>query len=207
MPLYKMRPSQLTYNVLIKMCSDRGHLDSAFRFFDEMKKNGNTQPDYTTYQYMIDMCLESNAEKKAEKIFNEAQESGVKITKKVYASRLLFFAKQEKKLDKAFAIFKEGSLNDVGFHPGAITQFIETLSRQNYPKFRVFLNENRVPNRIPSLKMYQGIIQGLLNLKMVEEAAEIYAEMKQEGLKLYKPIQKKLVESCRKRKIKLVDDV
>ncbi|RZC93453.1 hypothetical protein C5167_007265 [Papaver somniferum] len=102
----KCKPTSNTYNTMISMLVQQGHLEKVHELYNEMCNEGNCFPDTVTYSALIYVFGKLGRDASAIRLFNEMKENRMQPSAKIYTTLLALYFKLGQ-VEKALVLFNE----------------------------------------------------------------------------------------------------
>eukprot|EP01022_Parablepharisma_sp_SALTPOND_P018526 TRINITY_DN3032_c0_g1_i1.p1 TRINITY_DN3032_c0_g1~~TRINITY_DN3032_c0_g1_i1.p1 ORF type:complete len:706 (-),score=68.09 TRINITY_DN3032_c0_g1_i1:2247-4364(-) len=182
-----IKPSNVTYGILIKAFGQNGMTDNALSVFDQMKKN-SVEPNEVTYGCIIDACVRAQMYNKAGEFLNQMNAQNIKINIVIYTTLLKGYTKQKDfakiwELYEKIAIRREIEPNIIFYNAT-----LEALTQCHKPDLLLTVysqirKEN--PRMIrPDVITYSTLIKGLCRAHFMDTVLKLYKDLKKEGVVL-----------------------
>ncbi|KAL4432035.1 hypothetical protein ABPG74_017771 [Tetrahymena malaccensis] len=183
---FGVSPSGVTYCILIKGYGQHKQFSYAMTIYQQMKTN-KIQLNEVTLGCLIDTCVKCNQLNKAEEILLE--EKDIKPNTIIYTTLLKGYTKQEN-MKKALEIF-EIMKKDKDLEPNIVSYnslmecAVQCKDKEQMKKIFNEIMEQKEENKRADLITYSTYIKGLFKQGDIEEALEIFEDLrKQEHYKL-----------------------
>lgn len=111
---FNVKPSAVTYGILIKAFGFSNKLERAFQIFEEMKRN-SLLPNSITYGCLLDACVKNGDIKRASNVFDQMMRDGIAFNTVIYTTMIKGYSK-EWQLEKAYQLYLR-MLSEMEFNP------------------------------------------------------------------------------------------
>lgn len=160
MQMANVKPSSVTYGILIKAYGRSNQLDNAFNVFLKMKEQ-KLQPNDVTYGCLIDACIRNHNLEKAEEVFASMEEDQAIINTIILSTMIKGYSKAHK-LDKALALYEKMKLSP-NIEPNNVTynSLIDCCVRcGDVDKASALFDEMKERHVQPDLITFSTLIKG-----------------------------------------------
>lgn len=181
-----LKPSGITYSVLIKGFGNVRQFDNVMKMYKKMQSD-NAKINEVTYGCLIDACIKCNRLNQAMEFFLiMKQDPDIKVNSVIYSILIKGFT-TNRNFDKAFEVFTHMQ-NNTDFQLNIITYnaMLECAIKCNKP-YRFFEIYDIIISKVggkfqPDLITYSTYIKGLCKFGQVEKALSIYTHVRNEKL-------------------------
>lgn len=179
-----LKPNDITLNTIIDIMIESGNFDLAWKYFDEMEKVYEIEPDIYTYSTLLKSIKNyepdsKNIERAFEilKIVKLSKTKGIKPDEILY-NCILDTCVKYNKMEQAQAVFID--MKDAGINPSKITYAIMIRGYGNdfnlEKAFEIF-EEMKQKNVQPNEIIYGCLLNACVRCCKIEKACEIYDEI------------------------------
>jgi len=179
-----LKPNDITLNTIIDIMIESGNFDLAWKYFDEMEKTYEIEPDIYTYSTLLKSIKnyepdQKNIERAFEilKIVKLSKTKGIKPDEILY-NCILDTCVKYNKMEQAQAVFND--MKDATIQPSKITYAIMIRGYGNdynlEKAFEIF-NEMKEKNVQPNEIIYGCLLNACVKCCKIEKACEIYDEI------------------------------
>eukprot|EP00122_Pirum_gemmata_P005193 Pgem_evm1s4737 len=163
----------LTYNILIKGCSNNKRIDESIKYFQEMEERG-ISADVVTYNNLIDCCSKNNRFDLSIKYFQEMQQRGISTNIVTYTI-LMDKCYKNKTIDESIKYFQEMQ--------HTYNSLIVRCSKNNRIDESIkYFQEMEQRGFNPDIKTYNSLIDGCSKKKRINESINYFLEMQEKGI-------------------------
>jgi len=180
-----IKPSNVTYGILIKAFGQNNMIENALSVFSQMEKNG-VQPNEVTYGCIIDGCIRAQLYDKAIEFVNMMRTQGIKTNIVICTTLLKGYTKQHDfesiwKLYERIAIKRELEPNIVFYNA-----MLESLAQCAKPDLLmdVYNQIKKEDERLikSDIITYSTLIKGLCKARFMDTVLILYKQLKSEGI-------------------------
>ena len=181
-----IKPSNVTYGILIKAFGHNGKIDSALALFDQMKKN-SIEPNEVTYGCIIDSCIRASRHEEAHAFLIEMNERGMSTNIVIYTTFLKSYTKQRDfeqiwTLYERIAIKREIEPNII-FYNAMLEALVQCQRTDLLMLVYQQIHKEKTQNAAikPDIITYSTLIKGLCKSKQMDTVLAIYEQLKSQG--------------------------
>jgi len=179
-----LKPNDITLNTIIDIMIESGNFDLAWKYFDEMEKTYEIEPDIYTYSTLLKSIKnyepdQKNIERAFEilKIVKLSKTKGIKPDEILY-NCILDTCVKYNKMEQAQAVFTD--MKEATIQPSKITYAIMIRGYGNdynlEKAFEIF-NEMKGKNVQPNEIIYGCLLNACVKCCKIEKACELYDEI------------------------------
>ncbi len=179
-----LKPNDITLNTIIDIMIESGNFDLAWKYFDEMEKSYEIEPDIYTYSTLLKSIKnyepdQKNIERAFEilKIVKLSKTKGIKPDEILY-NCILDTCVKYNKMEQAQAVFND--MKDATIQPSKITYAIMIRgygNDYNLDKAFEIFNEMKAKNVQPNEIIYGCLLNACVKCSKIEKACELYDEI------------------------------
>jgi len=179
-----LKPNDITLNTIIDIMIESGNFDLAWKYFDEMEKSYEIEPDIYTYSTLLKSIKnyepdQKNIERAFEilKIVKLSKTKGIKPDEILY-NCILDTCVKYNKMEQAQAVYND--MKDATIQPSKITYAIMIRGYGNdynlEKAFEIF-NEMKEKKVQPNEIIYGCLLNACVKSSKIEKACELYDEI------------------------------
>lgn len=182
----KVKPSIVTYGILIKAYGQNNMIERALEIYKEMQENG-LQPNEITYGILIDSCIRAGRFEKAKEFCADMKNKKMPINIIICTTLVKGYSKQ-KEYEEMWKLYERVAVNrelipNIIFYNAIIEGIIQW--RKSDLLLQVFNHILKDPNQIkPDVITYSTLIKGFCKEHDMNAVINIYEHMSEQGIKI-----------------------